>query len=254
MSSDGVFYTVQGEGMNLGVPSVFIRTSLCNLHCSWCDTPYTWFFENSPWTHDQNQRYERKTEVINTSIEDVAAQIVEAAGDCRRIVVTGGEPMLQQAAICDLAAYLHEHHRTNALDHWFFEIETNGTIAPNERTRGLINQFNISPKLANSNNSLELRDKPKAMTEFARISREGPHGYNVGQFKFVVATEGDMNEILGLVEHYKINPRMVYLMPEGRTEEEVKEKAIWLVDIAKLYGFNITTRLHILIWGAERGK
>ncbi len=122
-----IFETIQGEGKWVGTPAFFIRTGMCNLTCSWCDTPYTW--------------KEGETTYTKQTHEEVFQRVEKSP--IQHIVVTGGEPMLHQEFI--LALRKRNPHR-------FIEVETNGTI-PNTLPPGTVNQFNISPKLSNSGNS-----------------------------------------------------------------------------------------------------
>src|SRR6187551_1148089 len=89
-----IFESLQGEGASSGAPCVFVRLAQCNLHCSWCDTKYTWDFE----------RYRYEDEVAERSVAEVA-QLVNAAPS-RRLVLTGGEPLLQQRALKEFFARL----------------------------------------------------------------------------------------------------------------------------------------------------
>ncbi|MTI21175.1 7-carboxy-7-deazaguanine synthase QueE [Fulvivirga sp. RKSG066] len=232
-----IFYTVQGEGKNLGKPSIFLRTSLCNLHCIWCDTDYTWNWENTPFETTKNVKYRREEYIEELSPKEAAEIVMQYP--CKHVVLTGGEPMMQQEALCEVIEYL------KAQDDYTFEVETNGTLPPSERFDELVDQFNVSPKLANSNNSEKIREKPKALKHFSQSAKSN--------FKFVLSQEEDLNEILSLIEKYNINPAAVYLMPEGVSEVELKRKQSWLVEICKTHGFNYTDRLHIHIYGAKRG-
>lgn len=238
-----IFYTIQGEGKSLGKPTVFIRSSLCNLHCIWCDTDYTWNWKNTPHPHifDQTpgyQKYDKQAQIVELS----TAQIIEEISqyDCKNLVLTGGEPLLQQKAWVALMAQL----RSQSTGYWF-EVETNGTLLPSSEFDALIDQYNVSPKLENSNNSQKIREKPEAYEFFA----QSPKAW----FKFVVAEQADLNEVLGLVAKYGIPANKVYLMPEGTSPEQLKSKQMWLVEQCKQHGFYYTDRLHIHIYGSKRG-
>lgn len=234
-----IFDTIQGEGRNIGRPVVFARLSGCNLHCSWCDTPYTWAFTDGlAEKHDEGKVYERETEQIQVKVGDALDEINGYA--IKRLVITGGEPMSQQKGIVELANGLREANE----DYWV-EIETNGTIPPKPETLEAVDQFNVSPKLANSGNELLRRRKDKAMEAYVATPK--------ADFKFVVFSEDDLPEILEMVERYEIPHERVFLMPEGRTEPEIKAHQIELVELCKKYNFNLTTRLHVMIWGAVRG-
>lgn len=235
-----IFYSIQGEGKNLGQPSIFVRTSLCNLHCIWCDTDYTWNWKGTRFAHvrDAEPGYEKfdiKAVVAELSVEEVAALVRQYP--CRNIVLTGGEPMMQQEGLLALMEALGEGY--------WFEIETNGTLMPGAAFDARINQYNVSPKLANSNNPQKLREKPKAYRFFAQNPK--------AVFKFVIAEQEDMQEVLTLARHYAIPAEKIYLMPEGASGAGLAEKQQWLVEVCKQYGFHFTSRLHILIYGNKRG-
>lgn len=234
-----IFDTIQGEGRNLGKPVVFARLSDCNLTCSWCDTPYTWAFnESRAALHDEGKAYNKAEEQVYVEIGDAIDQI--SGYPLKRLVITGGEPMMQQANIATLIKGL----KAETEDYWV-EIETNGTIAPTKQMLELVDQFNVSAKLANSGNSEKKRRKSKALEAFAATPK--------ADFKFVVFGDEDLPEILDLVSEYQIPHERVFLMPEGRTPEEVERHQKELVELAKENNFNVTTRLHVLIWGAKRG-
>lgn len=234
-----IFDTVQGEGRNLGRPVVFARLSGCNLQCSWCDTPYTWAFtEGLAEKHDEGKVYDRSQEQIKISVGEAIDQV--STLKIPRLVITGGEPMTQQKGLTELANGL----KANNEDYWV-EVETNGTIVPKQETIDAVDQFNVSPKLANSGNELAKRRKDRAMEAYVASGK--------ADFKFVVFGDEDLPEILEMVEQYSIPPEKVFLMPEGRTEEEVERHQKELVDLAIKNNFNVTTRLHVLIWGAKRG-
>ena len=245
-----IFHTIQGEGSSIGKPAIFVRLSGCNLHCVWCDTPYTWNWEGSKFFHEGRTKFKRADEQVVLRPEEVAKAIMETS-PCLRIVFTGGEPLAQQSEIVEVCKLLHALRPSER--YYTFEVETNGTIAPHWETEWWINQFNVSPKLANSGNSERLRNKPKAMEIFSHIAHRRDH--TTGIFKFVVADdEGtDLAEIDALVAKYKIPHDSVYLMPEGTSREVVEGRALSLVEACKERGYNVSTRLHVLVWGALKG-
>ncbi|MCB9263628.1 MAG: 7-carboxy-7-deazaguanine synthase QueE [Lewinellaceae bacterium] len=235
-----IFYSIQGEGKNLGQPSIFVRTSLCNLHCIWCDTDYTWNWKGTRFAHERDtdpgyEKFDIKEVVAELPVGEVATLVRQHP--CRNVVLTGGEPMMQQEGLQALMEELGESY--------WFEIETNGTIVPEPALDARINQYNVSPKLANSSNPKKLREKPKAYRFFAQSPK--------AVFKFVIAAPKDLEEVLELIRRYSISPQKVYLMPEGTSEENLANKQKWLVEVCKEYGFYFTSRLHILIYGNKRG-
>jgi 7-cyano-7-deazaguanosine (preQ0) biosynthesis protein QueE len=222
-----VFATVQGEGASLGVPSVFVRLSGCNLACSWCDTRYTW-----DWS-----RYDPKAESARLETGDVLRMVEQAS--VRNVVVTGGEPLLQQRQVRELAAGLKSLGRR-------VEVETNGTIVPSADLAAVIDQWNVSPKLASSGNSVQRREVPEALTWFAAR----PNAY----LKFVVVEPCDLDEVDALVSRYAAAPVRVLLMPEGTRAEDLTARSAWLADACLERGYHLTTRLHVLLWGDQRGR
>lgn len=222
-----VFASIQGEGVSAGVPSVFLRLSLCNLRCTWCDTKYTW-----DWEH-----YQPQEQIISLDTGELVAAIVAKAA--RNVVITGGEPLQQRRALIPLVEALKARGRR-------IEVETNGTLMPNTELKVLVDQWNLSPKLANSGNPVEEREAPAALRWFATQ----PNAY----FKFVIAEAGDLHEVRDLVARYQVPRDRVLLMPEGTEPSTILERGRWLVERCVEEGFRFTTRQHILLWGDERGR
>ncbi|HEV8635555.1 MAG TPA: 7-carboxy-7-deazaguanine synthase QueE [Chloroflexota bacterium] len=222
-----IFASIQGEGVTAGVPSVFVRLSLCNLRCGWCDTKYTW-----DWDH-----YDPKQEIVRRDVASVVRRVGEIGP--QNVVITGGEPLLQQRALEPLVTAL------KAADHRI-EVETNGTIAPEGQLADLVDQWNVSPKLANSDNEAEAREVPAALRWFAG----SPRAY----FKFVVVEPADLGEVDALVQRYAVPADRVLLMPEGNDPETLAARGRWLVERCRERGHRFTMRLHVLLWGTERGR
>lgn len=238
-----IFHSIQGEGKNIGQPSVFIRTSLCNLHCIWCDTDYTWNWEKTRFAHVKDtdpsyRKFKMEEMIISLTLEEIYDEVVKSG--CKNIVLTGGEPMMQLQELSDLMEFFN----TKA-DDYFFEIETNGTLLPDARFEALIHQYNVSPKLANSNNPKKLREKADVYEYFSTN--------NKAIFKFVITSENDLTEVLAICKNYKIPNQKVYLMPEGTNPEALQKKQQWLIEICKKHQFNYTDRLHVHIYGDKRG-
>ena len=238
-----IFHSIQGEGVSLGVPSIFIRTSLCNLHCRWCDTDYTWNWENTPWPHDRDsepgyRKFKREDHIVEMPIEEIA-QLVTAF-PCKNIILTGGEPLLQQPGWIALL----QHLRSIDPD-YRFEVETNGTITPTAELDALVNQYNVSTKLTNSGNSPNLRISPDTLAYFAQSEKSW--------FKFVIAEPSDLEEIKSLITEHNLPKNRVLLMPEGRDDQALQQRRLWLADICRDEGFRYSDRLHIQLWGSKRG-
>jgi organic radical activating enzyme len=225
-----IFATVQGEGISAGVPSVFVRLAECNLRCTWCDTKYTWDWAN----HD------RATETIELAIDDVAARaLAEAGAGVRNAVFTGGEPLLQQDELAGLGAALRVRG-------FRIEIETNGTIVPSTAMADVVDQWNVSPKLASSGNTERARHRPNALAWFA----ERPSAV----FKIVQTSEADFAETSELVAALGVPKNRIVLMPEGTDPTTIAERSRALADTCRQNGYRLGTRLHVFLWGQERGR
>ena len=224
-----IFHSLQGEGELTGVPSVFVRTSGCNLRCNWCDTPYaSWSPEGSQMTVDEIVREVKKH-------------------PARHVVLTGGEPMIAKE-IRELAAALK-------LLGYHITIETAATVSPEGIACDLAS---LSPKLAGSAPDDRLSATWRAKHESLRWQPEvvkawlGGYGY---QLKFVVSQEGDVNEIETMLGQLgREIPRVkVLLMPEGVTVEALRAKAGWLGELCKARGYRYAPRLHVELYGNKRG-
>jgi 7-cyano-7-deazaguanosine (preQ0) biosynthesis protein QueE len=221
-----IFHTLQGEGPSIGTPAVFLRLALCNLACTWCDTKYTW-----DWDH-----YDYQKEVVELSVDDVESRILEYG--CPHLVITGGEPMLQQDTLAQLVRSLKNRGFT-------FEVETNGTIEPVPDLVQDIDQWNVSPKLETSGNPTEQRQVPATLACFVDL----PRAY----FKFVVARDSDIQEVNRLAQDFRIPRDRVLLSPEGRTPDVLANRSSWLSRVCVDEGLRFSPRLHILLWGDTRG-
>ena len=226
MKISELFYSIQGEGTLTGVPSFFVRTSGCNLRCTWCDTPYTsWEPEGS---------------------ELSVAQIVERAAPygAKYVVITGGEPMI--------APEIGELTRAFRAGGYHITIETAGTVYAKVEC----DLMSISPKLANSTphereggrwaaQHERLRWQPEVMKQ---LTQEYPY-----QLKFVVAQAGDLEEIRRMAAEVGAPADRVLLMPEGTSAELIQQRSRWIAEICKAEHYRFTTRLHIDLFGNQRG-
>lgn len=238
-----IFHTLQGEGVSTGMPAIFIRSSLCNLHCSWCDTDYTWNWKGTPWKHENDaksgyEKYDKSDWIVELSTSEVAEQVIQFP--CKNLILTGGEPLLQQPAWLSLIQQLRQIDPDYRV-----EIETNGTQLPSEAFAAQVDQWNISPKLSNSGNSPELREKENAMRFFSN--------HPAAWFKFVIQSVNDLEEMQQLENKYAIPRQQILLMPEGRSAEALNKKRLWLADLCRDHGYRFSDRLHIQLWGAKRG-
>ncbi len=238
-----IFHTIQGEGVSVGMPAVFIRASRCNLHCVWCDTDQTWNFQGTPWPHEKDAvpgyvKHDKSEVTFEIDPAEAAERVM--AYNCRRTVITGGEPLLQEKAFLEFIG----HIRSRQPDHRF-EVETNGTRIPSPAFHEAVDQFNVSPKLSNAAMPETLRLNRTALSFLA----ESPKAW----FKFVVAEPADLEEVEGLLSTHRIPHGKVLLMPEGRTPAELDRSSIWLAETCRDKGFRFCDRLHIRLWGDKRG-
>jgi 7-carboxy-7-deazaguanine synthase len=218
------FQSIQGEGEFAGTPSIFVRTTGCNLRCWFCDTPYTsWAPEG---THEPWQQ--------------IAERILDC--DCRHVVVTGGEPMLQP----DIVPLTECLARAGRL----VTIETAGTVHRPAHAA----LMSISPKRPNSTPSdaiwsgrhEALRDRTDVVT---RMTREYRY-----QLKYVIDSPADVADVDGHVAQIGgIASERVFLMPQGTDADQLREKTRWLRDEAARRGYSVSPRLHIELFGNRRG-
>lgn len=236
--SPEIFHTLQGEGRNTGTPSVFIRSSLCNLSCYWCDTPYTWNWEDSDYEHESPEKFRREEEILSLSPLEVAE--TAAAFGCPSFVFTGGEPLLQEKAWLEVMDRL-----APAFENAHFEIETNGTIAPSSEFLDRIHQVNVSPKLANSGVLETKRIKTEILASLAASGK--------ADFKFVVEQPENLEEIETVQALSQIPKSRVFLMPAASSLETLEENQGWVSRIAQEQGYRYSDRLHLRLYGAKRG-
>jgi organic radical activating enzyme len=229
-----IFASVQGEGPSAGMPCTFLRLSRCNLACVWCDTAYTWHFAGDERPHRDGVEFDRAANQLTLGEEEVAARIT-ALGQ-KRLVITGGEPLLQAPALARLLGHLPDVT---------VEIETNGTTRASPALDIRIDQFNVSPKLAHSGNPAELALIPERLDAYATDPR--------AWFKFVIAAPADLDEVLALRDRYRFKPDHVFLMPEGTDSETLRDREQWLAPLCVEHGFRMSDRLHIHLFGATRG-
>lgn len=229
-----IFASLQGEGPSLGRPSVFVRLSRCNLACHWCDTAYTWRFTGDNRPHRDDLAFERTANQLALGEAEVAERIAGLGGN--RLVITGGEPLLQGAALARMVALLPGFH---------VEIETNGTVAPHPALDPLVHQYNVSPKLAHSGNPAELALVPERLAAWAADPR--------AFFKFVIASPDDLAEVRTLAARHAFEAERVFIMPEGTSPAVLTARLRWLAPLVLAEGWRLTDRLHIHLYGDTRG-
>jgi len=224
-----IFYSIQGEGELTGIPSVFVRTSGCNLRCNWCDTMY------ASW----------QPEGAEMSVGQILTEVLKhPASHC---VLTGGEPMVAKG-IRELAATLRAAGK-------HITIETAATVAPDGIACDLAS---LSPKLSNSTPDQRLPEAWRKQHGQLRwqpdVIREWITRFPF-QLKFVVTSATDLMEINLLLSEVgvKIPFAKILLMPEGISTKAIRGRDQTLIEICKQHGYRYCNRLHVEIFGHTRG-
>jgi organic radical activating enzyme len=212
-SQPEIFYSLQGEGPRCGTPAVFLRLAGCNLHCSWCDTRYSW------------------APGCELGVDEVAARLLSYG--CPSVVITGGEPLLQAGELARLLALLPPD--------FYIEVETNGTLSPTPALAERVNQWNVSPKLAHSGNSPEQALRPAVLADFAATGR--------AWFKFVVQSESDWPAIAAL----SLPQQRLILMPCATTRAELETARPAVVEMSLRHQVRLGDRLHLTLWDNKKG-
>lgn len=222
--------TLQGEGPHVGQPVGFIRTGGCNLHCTWCDTPYTW----------DASRYDLRMEMGRRSVDAILAEVEDMS--VTRVVISGGEPLLHQhqdgwasllGGLADMGVLV--------------DVETNGTIRPDDWP---VDLYVVSPKLDHAGDPEHLRLNREALASFTVLARRGH-----AAFKVVCRTAADVAKAWELAAALHLPTRHLWVMPEGTTTQDLTSPAsVEIAETAVALGLNFTTRLHTLLWGQERAR
>ena len=232
--------TFQGEGLFMGQAAVFLRLGRCNLDCSWCDTPYTW-----DWKGKNGTVYDPAVELTRMTVRSVADRLRSLMRNpFTRVVISGGEPMLQSTGLAALVTEL----RSVMVPH--IDIETNGTRPPIESAGLALDSINyvISPKLPSS--GISWKHKWYSTLDLYRERASMGHA----ALKFVIADEVDMEWADIIIDACEWDASKVWLMPEGRTSPELDRNAQMVAANALDMGANYSDRLHVRLWGDERGR
>ncbi len=226
-----IFYSIQGEGQEIGQPAIFLRLQGCNLRCRFCDTAYSQEIKQKIDTKKLQTISTKNKPSQETSREMSTSEILKEIKKfpAKHIVITGGEPLLQQK---ELTALLEK------LKNYFIEVETNGTVPP--KISKYINKFNCSPKLSNA---IDLNLKYEALESFPKEKTI---------YKFVIDEEKDVTEVKQFVKDHGLPKDKVFLMPQGKTTDEVMERSKFLIEICKKELFGFAPRLHIMIWNNQK--
>ncbi|HEX2882865.1 MAG TPA: 7-carboxy-7-deazaguanine synthase QueE [Polyangiaceae bacterium] len=220
-----IFASIQGEGVSAGEPAAFLRLAGCNLHCTWCDTKYTW-----DW-----QAFDYDREVTRMSVATVSQQL--QALTPRRLVITGGEPLIQQSGIADLLRLLSTE--------WFIEVETNGTFAAEPALLARIDQWNVSPKLAHAGDPAEQRIELDILRAFAQSDK--------AWLKVVIHQTDDRVELDRLIEQTRWPLQRILLMAQAASAAELEHRTPLINELALLRGVAVSPRLHVARWNGKRG-
>jgi 7-carboxy-7-deazaguanine synthase len=235
LSSDGdrgIFATLQGEGVTVGSRAVFVRLQGCNLRCEFCDTKHTIGSSVGVTKEPIASLAGRITTLWETADWQALSKLPGYKDSKERLVLTGGEPLLQN--VSSLLALLPG---------WQIEIETNGTICPEDKLAGC--QINCSPKLKNSGNSFERRYHPDVLRAIAAMPNS--------TFKFVARDVSDLVEIDGMVGELGVDQATVIIMPEGIRNDVLAARATVLAGPVADRGYLLGQRSHIAWFGNKRG-
>lgn len=214
----------QGEGPFMGRRCWFLRLGLCNLHCSWCDTAYTW----------DESRYDVHAECPPMTAQEIRALLPESG----LLILSGGEPLIHQNS-----SVLHEAIPSGLELH----VETNGTLVPGEWALERVDHFIVSPKLAEQGDPAHRRIREGTLAAFAHLADLGR-----AIFKVVVRDEAEVRLAARWMDRYDVPPAARWVMPEGVNGLEVLRRARLIADAVADSGMNLSLRQHVLMYGTER--
>lgn len=223
--------TIQGEGINTGVPATFLRLQGCTLQCTWCDTL-------DVWPHGNEYSFEEIFKLLE-SREGLIDQLISWN---QHLVITGGSPLKQQQRIVNFVhAFIDRYHVLP-----YIEVENETVLVPSEELKDIVYCWNNSPKLQNSGMKKMARYKHEAIQAVAKLSNSW--------FKFVISKPEDWREIADdfILPSY-IKKNQIILMPEGDTQEKLNANRAWVADLAVAVGVRFSDRLHVTIWNKKTG-
>lgn len=222
--------TLQGEGPSAGRPAGFVRLGLCNLDCAWCDTPYTW-----DWQGKVGPPQDRSA-LVEWGPADWHRAVNHHVPAGGILVVTGGEPLLQAAALGPLVA-------ATVAAGTEVEVETNGTYPPPDWHPAV--RYNVSPKMGHAGTTRQAL-RPEVLAKWAAVP--------TACFKFVVRGSDDVHTVAGLVREYRLPRARTWVMPEGVTAEAQVARLRTVANAAVAEGLSVSPRLHTLAWDDQRGR
>jgi organic radical activating enzyme len=240
------FYSLQGEGRTMGIPAIFLRLTGCNLMCggygvekdgilrdgaSWvCDTIAVWI-------KGTTYSFEELLDLLNEKIN-----FIQRLNEGVHLVITGGEPLLQQGRIVSFLEYLEQNHACKPI----LEIETNATIVPSVELDSRVHYWNTSPKLKNSGMPEKERIKAEALSFFYENSKT--------MFKFVISEFADWEEIkTDFIDTALVEKEQIVLMPAADSLENLLKKNQLVAEICIQHQIRMCTRLHVEIWNQLTG-
>jgi organic radical activating enzyme len=238
-----IFCSVQGEGRCCGRLRTFVRLAGCNLHCRWCDTAYTWNWHGTPFAHERDRpgaphKFDAARETLRLAVAETAALALALPSE--GVVLTGGEPLLQQRALVALIDTLR-----GVRPQLRIEVETSGSLAPSAELAERADLFMVSPKLRGSGNEPAAALPPGVLAHWVALER--------AEFKFVVSEAAELDEVAALVRTLGLAPARVYIMPEGTDSQTLRARGRALIDVVIARGFHFSDRLHIHLFGGRRG-
>lgn len=208
-----IFYSIQGEGPLVGQPSVFLRLNGCNLRCSWCDSKHTWID-----VFDENQ----------ILIDTFAVANNLSSFKSNHIVITGGEPLLQEDALYELIGRFKDYH---------FTIETNGTKGMHPDMFEMVDLWMVSPK----------------KDQILRTEFFGEYLNDKVWYKFVVDRKDKIDWIDKFIKDWELRKDRVMLMAQAQFLWQLRDNLPWVFKLAKERGYRVSPRLHITAYGNKRG-
>lgn len=225
-----VFYSIQGEGGTVGIPSVFLRLSGCNLMC-----------EGAGWRCDTIEVWQKGK---STDFENVLPPLhIGKLKKGAHLIITGGEPLLHEAAINRYLDWFHDKYEFLP----FIEVETNGTIIPGANIINRVRMWNCSPKLINSGETFARR-----VNEVAILAIQDNTIDHI--FKFVISSKSDMLDLFDDYDFMDFADKMrLFLMPAGATQEELAITRPIVAELCKDFGFRYTDRVHVTVWNKKTG-
>lgn len=238
------FYSIQGEGQFQGYPSVFFRMRNCNLFCGQpTNEAFTEKSEGAKWVCDTIPAWMKGKEMSFEEIYKIWLELgyIERLKEGAHLVLTGGEPLLQESALGKFLHFLIE----KGVDS-YVEVETNGSLEPTSTFSALVDRFNVSAKLSNSGNNKGIRYNKEAL----KFHVNNPNSI----FKFVVLDDEDVEEIFrDFIVAFNIPKKKIWLMPGAYDREELWKNAPKIAELCKKFGFKMSSRMHVEIWDRVTG-